>query len=235
MPVKEEIQTLQEELLNQIKQAGMQGIPKSDLKIQARSLKMKAFKLLEKDKSIANLGTANDTRYVLKEFFLPLEMACKLIEKNAQTHQLNLLNRRDLVKGCKGALNRKANQAIELLVKEKKIIRLKRGKNLFYLHSSSLQPFMLVQEPVQTQLEVKDVFNAYQKVKQRIGFSNVEISELQKELKVNITVLQEFIRTQGRKGKAILSFGDWSLASQDMRDAAIYINGKAHLLVRFID
>jgi DNA invertase Pin-like site-specific DNA recombinase len=84
------------------------------------------------------------------------------------------------------------------------------------------------------------IIAAYQKVKARTGFSNVEIYHVQQELDINMESLKEFLKTEYKQGKVILSLGDWSLSDENIRSGAVYIptadTGKPHdrfLLMRY--
>ena len=74
---------------------------------------------------------------------------------------------------------------------------------------------------------------AYQRVSQRIGYSNIPIYELQRESRIRPDQLKALILEESRKGNAVLSLGDWSLSSDAVRSAAIEIRGDRYLLVRF--
>jgi len=82
------------------------------------------------------------------------------------------------------------------------------------------------------ELSREQVLAAYRKVKACVGFSNVEICEILKELGVKMTMLKAFLLEESRQGRAVLSLGDWSLSSEETRAAAIEIQGNRYLLVR---
>ena len=79
------------------------------------------------------------------------------------------------------------------------------------------------------------ILQSYDRVKRRIRFSDVEISELQKESGCDMESLKAFLLSESRAGNAVLSYGDWSLSDENVRSGAIHIRGKAHLLVCFKD
>ncbi|MBF0537470.1 MAG: hypothetical protein HQL03_04355 [Nitrospirae bacterium] len=78
----------------------------------------------------------------------------------------------------------------------------------------------------------EQVLAAYEKVKERCGFSDVEIADLRDELSVTQGQLEAFLLQESRQGKAVLSQGDWSLSDDKTRSGAIRLFGKPHLLVR---
>lgn len=77
------------------------------------------------------------------------------------------------------------------------------------------------------------VLTAYRKLKARTKFPDVEIYALQQEIGSDMGDLKAFLLEESRKGNAVLSIGDWSLSDENVRSGAIYIRGKAHLLVYF--
>jgi hypothetical protein len=85
------------------------------------------------------------------------------------------------------------------------------------------------------ELNRKLVLEAYQKVSQRAGFSNVEIYQLQQELGAPMDALKAFLLEESRHGRAVLSLGDWSLSSEETRSGAVELQGSQYLLVRFKD
>jgi hypothetical protein len=74
---------------------------------------------------------------------------------------------------------------------------------------------------------------AYQRVRQRLGYSNIPIYELQQESRMSPDQIRALILEESRRGNAVLSLGDWSLSSDAVRSAAIDIRGDRYLLVRF--
>ena len=81
------------------------------------------------------------------------------------------------------------------------------------------------------------VLDAYEGLKQQKGFSNVEISNIQKATNIPMDKLKEFIKREARAGRAVLSRGDWSLADESERAGGIaFEEGETpYLLVKFLD
>ena len=332
---KSNVKAHKKTILGKLREAGPKGLNKSQLGIRSsKTLKNKALEELNKDRIIANLGSTKKTQYVLKKFDTPLEIACEIIEKKA-TDQMALFSQTALVKDCpSGKVRNHAKKAVDWLVKEKKLLNLKYGKNMLYMHISAVQAFTSpaketepVASPVESssppaeaepvrspevesssapaeaepvsspqvesssapaeaepvsspqaessaspaeakqqstsaetepvsspepapespqveaepeekktpppKLIMDKVLEAYSKVKERAGFSNVEIYELQQELGAPMDQLKAFILKTCRQDKAVLSFGDWSLSSEETRTGAIYLVGNPHLMVRF--
>jgi hypothetical protein len=237
-------------IISKLNEAGPVGLTKSKLGVKdPKSPSGRALKELLANRRLANLGSRSKTRYVLMEHFKPLELACEQIEKNAKgikpsrADQIQLLIRKDLEKGCEGEVRKKVDEAIDWLVKEQKLVRAHRGRTFYYMSAdriralfmeqaelSILEPKPQVQEPA---LDKSTVFAAYLRVKGRLGYSNVETSELCKELGVPMDRLKSFLLEQSRLGNVVLSLGDWSVSSETVRSGAIELYGRPHLLVSF--
>lgn len=80
-----------------------------------------------------------------------------------------------------------------------------------------------------------DLLAAYARaVRESGGFPDVKISALQRALPSSAaSSLPERLRALWREGQVTLSLGDWSLASEEMRKAAVELDGEHYLLVRF--
>jgi hypothetical protein len=249
---KQSPESKKEEILRKLEEAGASGLTKGGLGIKdAKSIGARALKTLEEEREIANLGTPKKTRYVLIEFYRPLELACEQIESTAKEVRasrsgiLELLSRKDLEKGCVGEIRKKVDEAIDWLVKEKKLLRFRRGRVSYCVHANHVKDLLLEEDssrierkemPIPTQVPGRSEFlNAYRRAKERLGYSNVEIYELKKELGAPMDQVKTFLLEENRRGNAVLSLGDWSLSSEETRSGAIELLGKPHLLVRFKD
>jgi len=155
------------------------------------------------------------------------------------------LSRKDLERGCEGEIRKKVDEAVDWLVKERKLLRFRRGRNSYCVHAEHVKALLVDEEarrierretPIPPQVPGRpEVLDAYRCVKERLGYSNVEICELQKELGAPMDKMKAFLLEENRQGNAVLSLGDWSLSSEEIRAGAIELFGKPHLLVRFRD
>jgi hypothetical protein len=249
---KESLESKKEVILAKLKEVGASGLTKGGLAIKGgKSAGAMALKALEEEREVANLGTSKKTRYVLMEFYKPLEIACDQVESNAMRSKpsrpevLELLSRRDLEKGCEGEVRKKVDEAIDWLVNEGKLLRFRRGRNTYCVHAEPVKSLLSEGEaprierprtPIPPQVPGRqEVLDAYRSVRERLGYSNVEIYELQKELGAPMDQLKAFLLEESKRGTAVLSLGDWSLSSEDTRSGAIELFGKPHLLVRLRD
>jgi hypothetical protein len=243
------------EILGKLRAAGASGLGKGGLGIKdAKGPGGRALKALEQERKVANLGTPKKTRYVLAEFYKPLELACGRIEWNAKkagssrSGILELLSRKDLEKGCEGQIRKKVDEAIDWLVREQRLFRFRRSRFIFFVHAEKLRgtaPGIPSEEPagavadvpaglppVPAGLDRGELLAAYQRLARRLGYSNVEISGLRREAGCSMDSLKRFLLEESRKGRAVLSLGDWSVSSEETRAGAIELFGKPHLLVR---
>ena len=252
------IEDHQQKILFKLEQAAAGGLTKSGLGVKGpKTPSGRALKALEQARKIGNLGSRTRTCYVLIEHFKPLELACEKIEANAGSAKVvkagafELMTRPELEKGCQGALKKKVGEAVDWLVKEGRLIRFRRGRLTYYLHGehlSNLMPQESLAAPSAAEaarpqippaeapevLRREQVLDAYDRAKHRIGYSNVPIYELQMELGVPFSLLKAHILEESRRGNAVLSVGDWSLSSEEIRSGVIEIGGYRYLLVRFL-
>lgn len=219
-------------ILDRLHEIGSRGASKSALKIKSRSLADKALKELESNHQIGNLGNQRNTRYVLMEHYRPFEIACEVIERNAKkigklkSGILSLVTRSELEKGASGKVLEKASDARNWLVQEKKLFRFKRG-HIYYAHSEQLESFD------DAPFDESTIMEAYHRLKENTGLSNVPIYDLHRESGVPLEPLKTFLRERSSRGEVVLSLGDWSLSGETLRSGVIEIRGHRYLLVRF--
>lgn len=79
-----------------------------------------------------------------------------------------------------------------------------------------------------------DFGKAYTAVVGRTGFPAVMLSELLKESGAELSALHAWLLGEHRGGRAVLSLGDWSLASETERAAALSINSERYLQARLL-
>jgi len=250
MPV-EALENQVEKLLLKLREAGPAGLTKGKLGLRAgKGGAARALLELIAERKVANLGTATRTCFVLIEHFNPLERACERIEKNALSEKpgregaIDLLVRRDLEKGCEGEVRKRVDDAVDWLVKERRLVRFRRSRTIYFVHAEKLRGAAQATSPAAAarpapetpsaagQLDRGAVLAAYQRLKNRLGTGNVEISELRREAGCEMAGLKEFLIEESRRGRAVLSLGDWSVSSEETRAGAIDLFGKPHLLVR---
>lgn len=143
--------------------------------------------------------------------------------------------------------------AFELLTSQGRLIilRYQKGKaktEELYAHADSLRRTLGV-EPPQAQetgestrsapttedprtISAETVREAYRTVAASTGFPAVAIATLQQESAVPMEMLKQWLIDEYKSGRAIFSFGDWSLSDETKRAGGIELNGERYLLVR---
>lgn len=252
------------EILEQLRTAGEKGRTKSALNVKSEARKQ-ALSQLEKERVVGNLGNFGNSKsiYVLAEYYKPLEMAMAEIHACIRKNGLTLTGKGKF-KDIKtySAVKKHFDNALDYLINEKKILRVKAGRNYSYLAVEPVLTELGLGTAVQTrQSEFADspapavesspslasasappvqdytlqVMPAYERLKRRTRFSAVDIYALHQESGVPLEELKHWILQMRRIGRAELFFGDWSLSSPEERTGAIEIQGERFLLVRFPD
>ncbi|MBF0344845.1 MAG: hypothetical protein HQL06_11515 [Nitrospirae bacterium] len=225
---EQKLEIYQREILAKLREAGGRGVSKSGLGIGAKGTsKARALKDLEDRKEIVNLKSyekkANKTLYVLREFNF-IDKACEFIEKRYIEKGVILpfsdKQIKDVQKGVKGIPVNQVKLAFTLLLNDG--LRAKLG--VVSVGTSTTVPHAA--------LTREQVLAAYERVKERCGFSNVEIADLREELSVSQGQLEAFLLKESRQGKAVLTQGDWSDCGEKTRTGVIYLSEKPYLLVR---
>lgn len=229
----------EQRILKHLADAGAKGLTKTQLKLPAsNSEKGKAcrevLKRLERQGQIGNLGSKDRPRFVIAEHFRPLEMACEQIESMAKESGKTLRSKSFFAKGLKGALAKKIDAALKLLVDEGKLLRLRWSSYPVYLHVTALPSH--IESPTPTgdeSLNEGDVQRAYRETVAEFGYPDVLIHEVYRRLGGDLEAFKTYILRACREGRGVASVGDWSLSSPQEREAALYINGHPHLRIRF--
>ncbi|KJU84100.1 hypothetical protein MBAV_003706 [Candidatus Magnetobacterium bavaricum] len=217
----------QKEILAKLREAGGKGLSKSGLGIGPKGTsKAKALKDLEEKREVVNLksceGKSKTALYVLGEFNF-IDKVCGFVEKLFAEKGVILpfseKQIKDIQKGVKGATVIQVKLALTWLLNE--ALRGRHGA----VAAGTGTP---------APLERERVLAAYERVKERCGFVDVEIADLREELSVSQQQLEAFLLQESRHENAVLSQGDWSLSDEKTHSGAINLFGKPHLLVRFI-
>ena len=130
--------------------------------------------------------------------------------------------------------------ALARLREDRQLLGLSYGKSTLYVFAGPLRGWLAgtavlaapVAGPGAEQAALRDVYRRL--ARESGGFPDVKISALKKALgqAAGETLAAELIALW-RQGEATLSLGDWSLASEETRAAAVELAGEKYLLVRF--
>ncbi len=229
-----------ERLLAKLEAAAEAGLTLSGLGIKGAAktgkLLRQALGELQREGRVGNLGLLTQPRYVLQRFYRPLDLAYEHVQAKAVPGKPHLYTRSELEKGLKGPMKGKLDEAMDLLVKERALLRLKRGNVSLYLHAASLAGLVPASvRPVGPGIDRDRLREAYRQAVRASGFSDVLVEEVQRRLDSSLEDLKALLIAECRAGRAVPSLGDWSLSSEAARTAAIDINGRPHLRIRLLD
>lgn len=168
------------------------------------------------------------------------------VEQTAREAQASLLARKDLIASLNPAERPLFTRALVGLLAEKTLVKVShfgRTRNGaqketdYYLHATGLRELVAQTFPdaAAPTFTPPKLLEAYRQLVRRHGFPDVEIFELNEVLGLPSPEVRTQILSEYESGRAVLSFGDWSLASPETRSAAIEINGDRYLRVRFQD
>lgn len=253
------IEQMRETILEKVRQAGAAGLGKAKIgSFKAGSAGARAFAALLREGVLQNLGTAQRARYVTAEFFRPLEIAYQAILEKVGRETLKPWSRAKLETGLTGAIKAKAAAATDLLVEEKQLVPIQVGAGRSYLSVrkfkewlgeaaegeeaktvkvETAQPATRVAAPLAPPAPSLDgliahVIEAYRAVRARIGYDDVEILAVREAAGVSQQEIERALLELGARGRAVLSGGDFSLATEAERAAAIELLGRPQLAVR---
>lgn len=228
------VEDCKDRIISRLRDAGAMGLTRSGLGIRGKkdtaTAYLDALDVLERELRIGNLGTPSTPRYVAREHYRPLELAYAHVEAKAVPGNPKLYIASELRRGLKGAIKDKADEAITLLARDGKLLRFVRGNTAFFLHTTALGGSVSA-KPTLTR---DQVLAAYREIVKATGLSNVLIEHLRRRLQVPMDELADLLVEECRAGRAVPSRGDWQLASEATRAAAVDIDGQAHLIIRFV-
>ena len=135
--------------------------------------------------------------------------------------------------------------ALQRLEEERQVLVLPLGKMRLYLFAEPLRGWLTgsaagtaavpdLPEPASPRGTPEDLFAVYERLVRRSGgFPDVKLADLRAALvPAAAGTLSEQVLTLWRAGRATLSQGDWSLADEATRHAAVELFGERYLLVR---
>ena len=83
-----------------------------------------------------------------------------------------------------------------------------------------------------TEDKIKKINKAYDAIVWHTGFENVIISDLVDKSGVDLKFIQDWLLSEGRKGRAFITVGEPTSLSPHQRSAFVVINDRNHYLVR---
>ena len=226
-------------ILKRLSEAGPTGLTPTQFKLPSLSSQRgkvcrQLLGQLLKQGKIGNLGTRHRPIFVIAQYYLPLELAYEQIEMIAKESGTRLRSRSFFVNSLKGAVKLKADEALKLLIQEGQLVKLMWAGRPVYVHISSL-PQSLSSSINGIIPSNAEILQAYRETVDEFGYADVMIQEVFLRLGGELDSFKEALKEACQKGRAIASVGDWSLSSKEEKKAAIYINGTAHLRIRFTE
>lgn len=79
------------------------------------------------------------------------------------------------------------------------------------------------------------IVKAYQKLKNKTGFSNIDISAIRDEAGVTQQEISDFVKKRSKEGSGIASLGDMSVSDANVKSGAVKIAGRDNLLFKLKD
>jgi len=192
---------------------------------------------------VARFASGRRSVYFLAQFAPTLDSVRRKLQEIAGDAAGLLLSKDDLSAGLAPAERPLLSEALMGLVTEKWLVKLSHvalGKSgapgretEFYMHPAKLRELVAANFPADLAAEHRGrLLDVYRAAVVRNGFPDVEIFELHEQTGLPLDVLKEQIVAERNAGRAVLSFGDWSLASAEARAAAVEIDGERYLRVR---
>jgi hypothetical protein len=169
------------------------------------------------------------------------EALAKKIEARASMKRACVLGREDMAAWCSAAEEFLLDAALRALVKAGRLIGLRRGEAVLYAHADGLGAVVPAQREATAEPEQAAahdprlrIIEAYRRLVEQDGFSDVVIADLRRDAAMPQEELAAWLLEQSRLGKAHLGRGDWSLADDATRQAAVIAAGEPHLRVRLV-
>jgi hypothetical protein len=181
-----------------------------------------------------------DRRKARLKFFLP-EFAPKLpdlasvaakLAQFAATQYPQLLSAPELKRALPKAEAPLFSQALETLRQTRAVVELKRKASVLYISGAALGIAPEIAAAEVTPVAPERIRESYRELARDTGFPAVAIAALQRASGAAMEELKRWIKAEHRSGRAVLSFGDWSLADETKRAGAIELGGDRYLLVR---
>lgn len=235
------METTFEEILGALSLAGTQGLTGAALRLEKAAPKGRPKKASPRRDALDALIADGRVLLEKRRYFLHVpaptaeSVAAKLREIGAKAGEFTLWTSAELASELTGAEKLLFDDALKQLQAAREVIAFTRPDASFFAFRATLAMESPAPEP--PAVDRDSVLTAYCKlVRESGGFPDIKISALQKALGPAAPgKLAGVLIDLWREGAANLSLGDWSLASEEMRAAAVELDGEQYLLVRIDD
>lgn len=187
------------------------------------------------------LGDGREALAVVADRAPTAEAVAKKVEARASMRRGAALARDEMLAWCSATEAFLLDAALRALVKSGRLVPLRSGEGTLYTHVGSVAGVAATPKPVAPEPEKSAdqenrlrIIEAYRRLVEREGFGDVVIAELRREAGLPQGDLAAWLLEQSRCGRAHLGRGDWSLADEAARGAAVVAAGEPHLRVRLV-
>lgn len=224
------VSSLKEKILGFLSKVKEKGSPQSKLPSRRNPHFQKALEELVLSGEILSI----DERYYHRAFAPSFEKTESVLlsyfehwmEENRNLPDYKLVSESKLKKEL-AHVQAYLKDVIEELVGKGKLLKLKAGKTRYYFPL-----FVFQQDRASRLFDPAQVLKAYKQLVKEKGFIDISLCSLRQRASVERGPFQEWILKQVKEGKAHLSRGDLSVASEEEKAEAVEIMGKKYLLVR---
>jgi hypothetical protein len=189
---------------------------------------------------VAQISAGKKAKYFAREFAPSAASVGGKIEQYAALQHPKLLAQSAFGKALTAVEKPLLAEALHGLLSRGHFVQLRSGAKHVYAHAESLRGMLGLaladgspkNVPI---LEPEKVRHAYASLVSRTGFPDVEIAALRREAEVALPELRTWLVAEHDRGHANFALGDWSLASEEERAAAVELRSQRYLLVRLED
>jgi len=199
--------------------------------------------------SVARISAGAKPRYFASEFAPSAECAAVKMEQYAALKHPVLLAQTAFRKALAAVEKPLLAEALQLLLSQVRLLKLNSGRAYVYAHTESVRKMLgsatadgksanVESHPppagpgATRVVEPRRIRDAYLSLVKRTGFPDVEIAALLRESGVELAGLKKWLLDEHGRGRVDFYLGDWSLATDRERAAAVELRDQQYLLVR---
>lgn len=227
-------------MLLRLRQAGGRGATLAQL--GSRKIgdpRHRAVRALVGEGAIIIFGDGRDSVAVVANRAPTSESVSKKVEARAAMKRGHVVGRVEMATWCTAPECFLLDGAVRSLVSARRLVPLKHGDEMLYAHVDSFSAPRARTGAVEAAARPASdsrfrITEAYRRLVERDGFGDVVIAELLREAGIEKDELTALLLEESRCGRAHLGRGDWSLADESTRHAAVIVADEPHLRVRLV-
>ena len=254
--LKEFAPSQREAILAKLRKAGAKGAAAfsgAKASSTARAALEREAAALESEGAIVIDRHGAKRKYYLKEFARKLEPVCARLEEFAAAKYPQALSESEFKKALAKEEKDLFDRALYWLEGQREIVRLRHGKIILFASArgfrqslggelseipvaDSLPESAVITEPITSSedIDAGRFHEAYRLLAEQSGFPSVKIAALRRESGASLAGVHRWLLDEYRQGRAVFSFGDWSLSDEATRAGAIELRGERYLLVKLL-